>query len=226
MPAMSSREKYYDDLVDRVRDKRDPFEVIDTPIGKMEAWRADTLYTGGISGLDACLQDTLARFDQVRADTANFVTTLQEREQQVSAREDAVARRERAVLDLVGGASALLDRLERYRSDQEKFAEEPATPPGDITSDSDPSGSHGNTDPAPGTDPAREADDIVPQAALPADHLEEEYLDPEELEDPEATEDEWLPPALANLEGNKPPEPRGSVFPSPVAISLNAQEED
>ena len=222
MPAMSSREKYYDDLVDRVRDKRDPFEVIDTPIGKMEAWRADTLYTGGISGLDACLQDTLARFDQVRADTANFVTTLQEREQQVSAREDAVARRERAVLDLVGGASALLDRLERHRADQERFAEEPATPPGDITS-GDPSGSHDNTDPAPGEEPPRETDDIVPQAALPADHPEEEFLDPEDLEDPEATEDEWLPPALAELEPEKPPEPSGTVFPSPTAVSLNSK---
>ena len=222
MPAMSSREKYYDDLVDRVRDKRDPFEVIDTPIGKMEAWRADTLYTGGISGLDACLQDTLARFDQVRADTANFVTTLQEREQQVSAREDAVARRERAVLDLVGGASALLDRLERYRSDQEKFAEEPATPPGDITS-GDSSGSHDNTAPGePGEHPSREADDIVPRAALPVDHPEEE-LDPEDLEDPEATEDEWLPPALAELEPEKPPEPSGTVFPSPTAVSLNSK---
>jgi hypothetical protein len=189
----------------------------------MEAWRADTLYTGGISGLSSCLEDTLARFAQVRADTANFVTTLQQREQQVSAREDAVARRERAVLDLVGGASALLDRLERYRGDQERFAEEPATPPGDITS-GDPSGSHDDsTDPAPGEEPPREADDIVPRAALPADHPEEELLDPEDLEDPEGTEDEWLPPALAELEPEKPPEPSGTVFPSPTAVSLNSK---
>jgi hypothetical protein len=222
---MSSREKYYDDLVDRVRNKRDPMELIDNPLGggRVEAYRADALMVGGISGLNSCLEDTMARFDQVRADTANFVTTLQEREQQVSAREDAVARRERTVLDLVGGASALLDRLERYRSDQEKFAEEPATPPGDITS-GDPSGSHDdNTDPAPGEEPPREADDIVPQAALPVDHPEEELPDLEDLEDPEATEDEWLPPALANLEGNKSPEPSGSVHPQPIAISLNEE---
>jgi hypothetical protein len=223
MPAMSSREKYINDVVERMRNPINPNEIIESPLGKMEAWRVDSMMVGSNSGLNSCLEETLARFDQVRADTANFVTTLQEREQAVSAREDAVTRRERAVLDLVGGASALLDRLERYRSDQERFAEPPATPPGDITS-GDPSGSHGNTDPAPRTDPAREAHDIVPQAAPPADHPEEE-LDPEDLEDPEATEDEWLPPALANLEGNEPPERRGSVL-QPVAISLNAQEED
>jgi hypothetical protein len=42
----------------------------------------------------------------------------------------------------------------------------------------------------------------------------------------EASEDEELPPELACLLPEEPPEPRGSVYPQPVAISLNAEEEE
>ena len=97
----------------------------------VEKWRADFILIGVTSGVEECLRETQARFDQVRADTAGFVNTLKDRERQVSAREDAVSARERAVLDLVGGASKLLDRLERHRADAEKFAEEPPLPPGE-----------------------------------------------------------------------------------------------
>jgi hypothetical protein len=201
MPAMSSRDKYINDVASRIA-SGDPIkqeEIIDTPVGRMEKWRADSILIGVTSGVEECLRATQTRFDQVRADTAGFVNTLKDREQQVSAREDAVSTRERAVLDLVGGASKLLDRLERHRADAEKFAEEPALPPGEEPPTSD-------------------------EEMQPTGHLHE--VPAKEEPELEGTEDEELPPELAKLEPEKPPEPRGSVFPQPTAISLNSEEED
>jgi hypothetical protein len=185
-------------------DPVNPYEMIETPIGRMEAWRAAAIMTGATSAINSVMNDSAARFDQVRADTVGFIEELKGREANIRTREDAVSQRERAVLDLVGGASMLLDRLERYRSDQERFAEEPPLPPGE--------------------EPPTSDEEMQPTGHL---HEVEAPQDP----DLEGTEDEELPPELAKLEPEDPPPPRGSVFPQPTAISLHAadprqQEED
>jgi hypothetical protein len=64
-------------------------------------------------------------------------------------------------------------------------------------------------------EPREAADDILPQETLPVGE------EPED--DPEPIEDEELPEPLAKVEPEDPPEPSGSAFPQPTAISLNSK---
>ena len=108
---------------------KNPIELVDTPSGKMERWRADALLTGETSALTAISA-------QVRNDAASIVARQDAREAALNSREDSIAERERVhavnvtqFVDFVGKASVLFDRLNKLRADQ---AEEPlAHPPGD-----------------------------------------------------------------------------------------------
>jgi hypothetical protein len=109
----------------------DPYELIPSPYGVMERWRAAAMSTGEVSGLSALS-------DWVKNDTVAKLDGIEERERAVSAREDAISARERVhavnvanFVDFVGKASALFDRLDKLHADQEREAEDPLTlPPG------------------------------------------------------------------------------------------------
>jgi hypothetical protein len=147
------------------------------------------------------------QFDQFRADAVTETDALLMLKHEV----DAGMKVLRDVATTLSAARRQLDEerkeFEQQRADAEKFAEPLATPPGE--------------------EPSRETDDILPPETLPVEEEpEEEFL--EDPEDPEPSdssartgEEEWLPPALAELEPEKPPEPSGTVLPQPVAISLN-----
>ena len=181
----------------------DPWKLIDSPFGEMEQWRADALTIGGLGAFSTYMRDTITKFDRFRTDSISFVDSLQRRDADLRAREQAVTARERGVADLMGKTAQLLDRINKRLGDAEKFSEEPATPPG--------------------------ADDILPPETLPVEE-EPELEDPEEEHDPELSDstnritgDEELPPELAKLEPKETPPSRGSVFPQPIAISLNKE---
>lgn len=66
---------------------KNPMELVDTPSGRMERWRADALLTGEVSGLTALSE-------QVRNDGASIHAHLDAREAELNAREDSITARE------------------------------------------------------------------------------------------------------------------------------------
>jgi hypothetical protein len=170
----------------------DPWTLVKSEFGEMEKWRADAMTVGSMGAYTDYMKQTIAKFDRFRNDSISFVDSLINKERDLSAREDAVAARERVVADLMGRAASLLDRVNARIGDAERFAEPISLPPGEQAA------------PSPGGE----------LHAVPA-------KDPE----PEFTEDQELPPELERLEP-KNPEPSGTAFPQPTAISLNAEEEE
>ena len=112
-------------------------ELVDTPSGRMERWRADALLVGETSGLTALSK-------QVQTDAVAVIDDIEAREEALSAREQACDERERAhavsvaqFVDFVGKASVLFDRIQKARADQ---MEEPiAAPPNEISQEPQPS---------------------------------------------------------------------------------------
>jgi hypothetical protein len=105
-------------------------ELVDSPYGKIERWRANALSTGEVSALTALSK-------QVRNDSASIVAPQDARERALDEREANIAERERAhavnvnqFVDFVGKASVLFDRLQKARADQqeEPLAASPGAP--------------------------------------------------------------------------------------------------
>ena len=96
----------------RAYEGENPYELIPSPWGEMERWRADALATGELSALTALSE-------QVRNDAAGIAARQDAREAELNARADAIAARElqHAVsvtnfVDFVGKASVLFDKLD------------------------------------------------------------------------------------------------------------------
>jgi hypothetical protein len=66
---------------------KNPMELVDTPSGKMERWRADALLTGETGALTQLNK-------QVRNDAAVILARQDAREASLNAREDAISARE------------------------------------------------------------------------------------------------------------------------------------
>ena len=78
-----------------------PFEIIDTPWGKMEAWRASTMATGTMGALAQV-------FDIVRNDAAE----LQEKTVAFDAKKASVLRTVNKLLSFMSRVDALTSRVE------------------------------------------------------------------------------------------------------------------
>ena len=193
-----------------------PYELVDTPFSKdkMEAWRAQSLALGASGALAAFHR----LYEMVRNDAAD-----------ASARADEAKAREALVQHLCDQVAEMQERInrladaleERQRSDEEKarhqrrFDEEPitlppdiaeyqaATPPAEIGDDThQPGGELHAVGPSSGRDRGASAKDPDPDLEVEGDNIGDL---PEELRDlPDPT-----------------PEPRRSVYPQPVSISLN-----
>jgi hypothetical protein len=187
-----------------------PFDIIDSPWGRIECWRASTLATGTMGALAQV-------YDIVRADADAAVARVEETE----ARKGLVQH----LCDQIAGMQERINRLEdaletRHKADAERaardqqFEEEPlALPPGDPPSELEPAiaadlngGSH---------TPSGELHDLPPkdESELPEPPLEIE------------TDQGALPEELAKFAGlEEPPEPpKGKVYPQPIAIQLNEE---
>jgi hypothetical protein len=107
---------------------KNPMELVDTPSGKMERWRADALLIGETSALTDLIK-------QVHSDAVEAIDDIEAREAKCAAREEACAARERAlgvtaaqVVNFIGRAAALFDKLQEAKADAER--EPLAAPPG------------------------------------------------------------------------------------------------
>src|SRR5262249_23687178 len=103
-----------------------PFEIIDTPWGQMEAWRASTMATG-----------TMGALAQVAAIVRNDVADLQEKSVAFDAKKSAVLRTVNRLLSFMSRVDALTARMEaleaKHRADEERqreFEEPIEEPPG------------------------------------------------------------------------------------------------
>jgi hypothetical protein len=168
-----------------------PFDIIDSPWGKIERWRASTMATGTMGPLSRVYNDAaeaVARADEVMAQTALLKDTLKKLDVLMS-RVDALEAKEEAKEAEV---KAEADAEARAREVEEEDPLE--DPPGDPTELED-------ANAAIGHQPTGDLHTLA--AKTPEDDNEGDL--PEELEDPP----------------DPVPAPKGSVFPQPTAISLN-----
>jgi hypothetical protein len=122
---------------------KNPMELVPTPSGPMERWRADALLIGETSALTDLLK-------QVHSDAAEAIDDIEAREAKCASREEACAARERAlgvtaaqVVNFIGRAAALFDKLQEARTDAERQQAEPiAHPPGSPVPGSDDAPAH------------------------------------------------------------------------------------
>ena len=89
MPATSSRAKHAD---------INQHELIDTPIGRIERWRADAVLTGETSAAQEYMKQFRQQFAQLRADSIDFREAMEEWAKDLTAREEALTGERRPLL--------------------------------------------------------------------------------------------------------------------------------
>lgn len=102
-----------------------PEELIPSPFGVMERWRAQAMQTGELGGLSALR-------DRIKNDAVSALDEIEQRERVVAEREARCDQRERQIADaaarvsgLADRAAAEWDRVQQARADQER-EQEPA----------------------------------------------------------------------------------------------------
>jgi hypothetical protein len=103
--ALNNRIKY--------SDPQDPWEMLETPWGNMPAWKASTIASGTMGAYDSFVK-------QAKVAAAVINDSLDAREQEIVAREQALTARESAVIDLIGNASAMCDRIMKRLDEEEE----------------------------------------------------------------------------------------------------------
>jgi hypothetical protein len=187
----------------------DPFELVDTPWGMIEAWRASTLATG-----------TMGALAQVAAIVRNDQAELEEQTAKLDAKKHQVLRTVNRLLSFMSRVDALTTRVEtleaKRRADEEQqrhFEEEPIDLPPDLAE-------YQSSSPAS----AIEDETHSPGGELHTVEIKEEEPASDPPEPPlEGSDSEGeLPEELQLAEPlESPPEPKGRVYPQPTAISLN-----
>jgi len=208
-----------------------PFEIIDTPWGTMETWRASTMATG-----------TMGALAQVAAIVRNDAAELEKKTVALDAKKHAVLNTVNKLLSFMSRVDALTSRVvaleAKHKADeatQRKLEEEPIELPPDIAEyqTRTPPSEIGDETHQPGG----ELRSIAPK--------EEQSSELPEPPQPETTSDAGgvplsygnvptsyvrsgpkdqagdLPEELEQGLPEPPPEPKGSVYPQPVSISLN-----
>jgi hypothetical protein len=122
---------------------KNPMDLVDTPSGKMERWRADAMLVGETSALTELIKQVHNDAEATIADTVSREAAVSAREQACDDREKAHAISVTRFVDFVGQAAALFDRIEKQRADAERQAAEPlAHPPGSPLPGEDDAPSH------------------------------------------------------------------------------------
>jgi len=170
---------------------RDPFELVDSPWGTIEAWRASTLATG-----------TMGALAQVAAIVRNDAAALEQKAVALDAKKHAVLNTVNKLLKFMSRVDALTSRVEaledKRKADeatQRKLGEEPLTLPPDILefqTRTPPSEIGGDTPP-----PGGELHTVAPKEEPSLEDSDNVGDLPRELEEPP----------------DPVPEPRGSVYP-------------
>jgi hypothetical protein len=214
--------------IEQIMNGNNPFETVSTPLGTMERWRAEAMLIGTTSGAQSV-------FQTIRDDAAE----LQKKAVALDAKKHAVLSTVNRLLKFMSKVDALTSRVEaletKRKADeavQRKLDEEPIelppdiaeyqtrTPPSEVGDDTHQPGGelHSITAkeeeqlPEPPLETESDAGGVpLSYGNVPTSYIKGAPKDqagdlPEELE-------QGLP--------EPPPEPRGSVYPQPVSISLN-----
>jgi len=209
-----------------------PFDIVDSPWGHIERWRASTLATG-----------TMGALAQVAAIVRNDAAELEKKTAALDAKKSAVLSTVNRLLRFMSRVDALTSRVEaleaKHKADeaeQREFVEEPELPPDFDRPQDLPAAKIGDNETH---QPGGELHSVAAKT--------EEEEEPSELpEPPHETESDAggvplsygngptsyikkapkdqagdLPEELEQGLPEPPPEPRGSVYPQPVSISLN-----
>ena len=214
--------------IEQIMNGKNPFEKVSTPLGEMERWRAEAMLIGTTGGMQSVLQT-------IRNDAAE----LEKKAVALDAKKSAVLSTVNRLLRFMSRVDALTTRVEaleaKRKADeavQRKLDEEPIELPPDISEKQTlaPPAEIGDDTHQPGGELhsiAAKEEEQLPEPPLetepdaggvplsygnvPTSYIKGAPKDqagdlPEELE-------QGLP--------EPPPEPRGSVYPQPVSISLN-----
>jgi hypothetical protein len=191
-----------------------PFEIIDTPWGTMEAWRASTMAIG-----------TMGALSQVYKIVRNDAAELEKKTVAFDAKKASVLRTVNKLLNFMSRVDALTSRVEaleaRHRADEEereRLEEEPISLPPDLAA-------------RQASSPASKIDDDEDETHHPSGDLhsvapkeEPSEDEPSELPEPPLEDSDNvgdLPEELQLGEPSGPPEPKGHIYSQPTAISLN-----
>ena len=142
MPAMSSR---------LFHNPENPSQLIDSPWGKIESWRALALATGEMSGYAEYMK-------QVRSDATLVHDAINAREDAVSQREQAITAREALVHDAVAKVHALLHRCDAVltKAEEERREREEGPLPEPPGAEAD----EGDLEPKPAKEDPEKPDDL------------------------------------------------------------------
>ena len=209
-----------------------PFEIIDTPWGEMEAWRASTMATG-----------TMGALAQVAAIVRNDAAELEKKTVALDAKRHAVLNAVNRLLKFMSRVDALTSRVEALEAQrkadeatQRKLDEEPIELPPDIAEyqTRTPPSEIGDETHQPGGELHSIAPKEEPPSELPEPPQPESTSDaggvplsygnvPTSYVRGRGPKDQAgdIPKELEQGLPEPPPEPRGSVYPQPVSISLN-----
>ena len=206
-----------------------PFDIIDSPWGHIERWKASTLATG-----------TMGALAQVYKMVRNDASELEKKTAALDAKKSAVLSTVNRLLRFMSKVDALTSRVEAFeakrqadKTEHQKFDEEPLELPPDFDRQQDlPPAEIGDETHQPGgelhtvspkdeeelselPEPPVETESDAGGVPLSYGNVPTSYVrrrpkdaagDLEELE-------QGLP--------EPPPEPRGSVVPQPISVSLN-----
>jgi len=178
MPSISALSEAHLPTLEEIL-HRDPFELVDSPWGTIEAWRASTLSTG-----------TMGALAQVAAIVRNDAAELEQKTIAFDAKKASVLRTVNKLLSFMSRVDALTSRVEaleaKRRADEEEQRqfEEPIDLPPDIAECQASSPPRKIEDEAP--PPSGELHALPPsEEPAPSPELEDEVGDlPEELAEP------------------------------------------
>ena len=189
---------------EEIMNGNNPFETVSTPLGTMERWRAEAMLIGTTGGMQSVLQT-------IRDDAAEF----EKKTVELDAKKSAVLNTVNRLLRFMSRVDALTSRVEALEAKQPielppDIAEyQTRTPPSEVGDDTHQPGGELHSIAAKEEEQLPEPPlETEPDAGgVPLSYGKDQAADlPEEL-------DQGLP--------EPPPEPRGSVYPQPVSISLN-----
>ena len=218
--------------LEQVMSRNDPFAIITTPLGAMERSRAEAMLIGTTSAIQSVLQT-------VRNDAAE----LEEKTVELDAKKHAVLSTVNRLLRFMSRVDALTSRVEaleaKHKADeatQRKLDEEPIELPPDIAEyqTRTPPSEIGDETHQPGGELHSIASKEEPSSELPEPPQPETTSDaggvplsygnvPTSYVRGRGPKDQAgdIPKELEQGLPEPPPEPRGSVYPQPVSISLN-----
>jgi hypothetical protein len=217
--------------LEQVMSRNDPFAIITTPLGAMERSRAEAMLIGTTSAIQSVLQT-------VRNDAAE----LEEKTVELDAKKHAVLSTVNRLLRFMSRVDALTSRVEaleaKHKADeatQRKLDEEEIELPPDIAE------YQTRTPPSEvGDDTHQPGGELHSIAAKEEEQLPEPPLETEPdaggvplsygnvptsyIKGAPKDQAGDLPEELEQGLPEPPPEPKGSVYPQPVSVSLNAKE--